>query len=597
MSGITQNTLDVIIAPVRISQCKIFINDRNYTSWTFQDIDENKEITEDNQIYDKLKDISPIEKKLFTGDVINIDGNVTYSFIKQCSNLAGVLLLDKTYGRTENKKRLLYKCIPHDKRLPFFLVPYDIKTDFQKNVINKYITFKYDNWNTQFPRAIINEMLGSVNDLSVYYEYQLYCRNLYVSLKKFTEKTKYIKQNDITGQIDVIIKNTGYVIENRRDDYIFTIDPKNSIDLDDAMSIVDMGDGTYRISIYISNVFFWMEHFDLWESFSERVSTIYLPNYKRPLLPNILSNDLCSLLEKQPRIAFVMDIFVDKTGKIMEDNTTFTHALICVSKNYEYENPKMISKDKSYKLLFSITQNLDNNASVVTDSHDLIAFWMIEFNKRCGKKMAEHKIGIFRSTVSFTNPNSDCCEEETNSELSADARRIISNWNNLSGQYIQYREEIDEMTHHILQINGYIHITSPIRRLVDLLNQMLFFSHNGVVISKSAKLFLEKWLNNLDYINTSMRSIRKIQTDCEVMQRCFENPNIMHTKYSGIVFDKVKKNDGLITYMVYLENIKMLSRITTHIDVENTTRHNFYIYLFEGEYLTKKKIRLQFILT
>mgnify|MGYP003349115130 FL=1 len=80
-----------------------------------------------------------------------------------------------------------------------------------------------------------------------------------------------------------------------------------------------------------------------------------------------------------------------------------------------------------------------------------------------------------------------------------------------------------------------------------------------------------------------MRSIRKIQTDCEVMKRCFEDPNIMNNEYEGVIFDKIAKTDGLNTYMVYLEKLKLLSRITTHIELTNYTKINFKLYLFEEE--------------
>ena len=59
---------------------------------------------------------------------------------------------------------------------------------------------------------------------------------------------------------------------------------------------------------YISNVVFWMEILDLWESFDDRIATIYLPDRKRPMLPTILSDALCSLQENRIRFAFTLDI-------------------------------------------------------------------------------------------------------------------------------------------------------------------------------------------------------------------------------------------------------------------------------------------------
>jgi len=102
-------------------------------------------------------------------------------------------------------------------------------------------------------------------------------------------------------------------------------------------------------------------------------------------------------------------------------------------------------------------------------------------------------------------------------------------------------------------------------------------------------------LGELDYLNASMRSIRKIQTDCDVLNRCFTNPDIMYNEYSGIIFDKILKNDGNYSYMVYLKGVKLLSRFSSHNNFDDYSTHNFKIYLFEDEDKTKKKIRLQLI--
>jgi hypothetical protein len=103
------------------------------------------------------------------------------------------------------------------------------------------------------------------------------------------------------------------------------------------------------------------------------------------------------------------------------------------------------------------------------------------------------------------------------------------------------------------------------------------------------------WLEKLDYINGSMRSIRKVQTDCEVVNRCFTNPDIMKIEYTGIVFDKMKKSDNIYSYMIYLEDIKLLSRIICRTDVPNYSKNKFKLYLFEDEDKIKNKIRLHMV--
>ena len=75
---------------------RVFINDRNYSSWEFYDFDTNKEINKDT--YPK---INPLEMKFFAKDIITEDGELVFSHIKTCTYIAGVLLL-------ENNKRSEY---------------------------------------------------------------------------------------------------------------------------------------------------------------------------------------------------------------------------------------------------------------------------------------------------------------------------------------------------------------------------------------------------------------------------------------------------------------------------------------------------------
>jgi hypothetical protein len=69
----------------------------------------------------------------------------------------------------------------------------------------------------------------------------------------------------------------------------------------------------------------------------------------------------------------------------------------------------------------------------------------------------------------------------------------------------------------------------------------------------------------------------------------------MDNVQKGIIFDKNKKIDGIYTYMVYLDELKLLSRITTINNFENYSRVSCKLYLFEDEDKIKKKIRLQII--
>jgi exoribonuclease R len=585
------------------SKFKIYVRDRTYKDWTFANNETNTDINIED--YPLLKTVEPSEQKIFSRDVFEIstiNGESTirkiHSYVRNCQAIAGILVLEnnKTFGRTENKKRLLYKCIPDDTYLPVFLVPYEVKLGFSKVQKNKYVVFKFDNWDDKHPHGIITETIGDVDILEHFYEYQLYSKSLHISITEFTNKTRNALNKKTHDEfVKQIFTNPNFIIEDRRDKYVFTIDPVNSLDYDDGFGIEQVGDN-WRISVYIANVFLWLEILGLWNSFSQRVSTIYLPDRRRPMLPTVLSDALCSLQQNQPRFALVMDVMVDKHGKLIEEiPIRYSNALINVSKNYNYEDPKMLNNDVAYQKLFDLSYLMDNS---VKNSHDIVSHWMIQMNMFTGSFMSLHKIGIFRSAVYI---NSNLRVDAVG--LKEDTIRVIRSWNNTVGQYIPFMDDIS-IEHELINSKSfkseskvYIHITSPIRRLVDLLNQMIILQHNGLVksVSQDASKFLDDWMRKIDYVNTSMRSIRKIQTECELLNRVFNQPELMDVEHEGIVFDKIIKNDGSINYMIYLEKIKLLSRINTHSDISNYTVCKCKMYLFEDEDKLKKKIRVQII--
>jgi exoribonuclease R len=330
------------------------------------------------------------------------------------------------------------------------------------------------------------------------------------------------------------------------------------------------------------------------------VATIYLPDRRRPMLPTVLSDSLCSLLENEPRFAFAMEITVETaTGRILSlEEPVFKNVIISVAKNYHYDDPELLYVNESYKELFEITKKMTKH--IVKTSHDVVSFWMVKMNHLIGQYMVKNQIGIFRSTVylnELSQKKIDSISDIDISHLNDDTRRVIQSWNNNMGKYVLFEEDVD-LTHCMMDAN-YIHITSPIRRLVDLLNQIILFNHSHIVkkCSDDSIQFLNNWKKQIEYINTSMRSIRKVQTDCDLLHKCTVDPDIMKTVHDGIIFDMISKNDKSVTFMVYLEDLKLLSRVVLlpGANIENYVKAKFRLYLFEDEDKTKRKIRLQMV--
>jgi len=568
---------------------KLYVNDRNYTNWTTYETANFQPITIDN--------LNPSLEKLFSNDVFTFNEDesckIIHSSIRTTCSLPGVLIIDgnKTFGRKNGK--LLYKCIPDDMRIPAFLIPYEIKNvGFSKVFINLYVTFSFVDWSDKHPYGILTNVIGPVDELDNFYEYQLHCKSLNASIQKFQKDTGQALKNKSHDEFIESIKEKYDSIKdrtNQTDWCIFTIDPQNSADFDDGFSIKELDGNIQQLSIYISNVTIWMDVLNLWDSFSQRISTIYLPDRKRPMLPTILSDCLCSLQENATRIAFTMDIFIQNNEII---DIQYSNCLIKVFKNYTYEHKELLS-NMHYKKLFDTTKILAKKYKYINNvrnSHEVVCYLMILMNYNCAKEMLKFKTGIFRSTIMKR-------EVLVPDFVPDDVGKFIKIWNSSCGQYIDISKADDINTRHeLLDMDAYIHITSPIRRLVDLLNIIKFQKiMNLIELSPNVDSFYEKWINDLDYINVTMRSIRKVQIDCSLLDLCANHPDIMDKEYDGFLFDKLARNDGLYQFIVFLPELKLASRITLRDNFENFNNKKFKLFLFNDEESFKKKIRLHLL--
>ena len=374
-----------------------------------------------------------------------------------------------------------------------------------------------------------------------------------------------------------------------------------------------MGFADGVLSIYIANVPIIMEYFKLWDSFSERISTIYLPDRKCPMLPSLLSDNLCSLLENEPRFAFCLDVTLAEDGEI--SGLKFSNVLINVSKNYRYEEPDLIV-DGVYNNILGITRNLCRKTKYVKeikDSHDVIAYLMILMNYESANVAQRFKSGIFRTLcLKDFRENKDGDqdrdrdrdrdrdqdkdkdkEKEKETTMDAEIYNFIKIWQSSSGQYTDYNHKTG---HDLIGIDNYMHITSPIRRLVDLLNMMnLQRCLSLVETSDLGAQFYANWINRLDYINMTMRAIRKIQTDCNILNICVNNTDLLDKEYDGYVFDKIERNNKYLQYTVYLPAIKMIARVNIKDDMEDYSRHKFGLYLIQDGLTLKRKIRVSLL--
>lgn len=581
-----------------MSLLKININHRNYSDWTILDADTLLPLSSDIISLSVDVEFDPIQHKLFTGDIFTFENGIVTirnSSVRNMQDIPAVLILadNKTYGRTKGiKGKLLYKCIPDDIRLPIFLVPYEIKhVGFSKVFFNLYVTINFSDWTSNaLPFATLTQNIGPVSILENFYEYQLYCKSLNTSMQKFNNATKMLVKEDHEAFIhNIVLKHPS--IEDRTSSYtVFSIDPSNCTDFDDAFSIKLQDDNTVLLSIYIANVTIIMDALNLWSSVSKRIATIYLPDKKRPMLPTILSDCLCSLQKGSSRFAFVLDLVINQTnGEII--STKYSNCLIRVHKNYVYEEPDLL-KNSSYILLLDTTRLLSQKYKYInhiSGSHDVVAYLMILMNYFSAKELLKTKVGIFRSTVVNTKQQTILPDN-----VPEDVVKFVKIWNSSFGQYVVLNGDLDlNLEHSLLNMDAYIHITSPIRRLVDLLNLIKFQEVLQLsTLSQNTSDFYTHWTDKIDYINVTMRAIKKIQNDCSLLDT-FNKGCILDKLYDGYCFDKIARSDGLFQYIVFLPELKLTSKVTIREDLHNYQLKQYKLFLFNNEERFKKKIRLQ----
>jgi len=583
---------------IEMTLYEIKIKDRQYLEWSVH-------TKTGGNLCDETITASPVENKMFHGDIFVLNKNtveIVESPVKKMV-IPGVLVLkhNKTYGRHSNGK-LLYKCIPDDAKIPAFLVPYEMKNmGFSKVFMNIYVTFCFSEWTQKHPLGVIHQVIGPIDELVNFYEYQLYCKHVNASLQKVTKKTMdALKEHN--DSIYEIIDQKYPSIEDRTAWRVFSIDPDGSVDFDDAFSVRQVGDDITMVSIYISNVTLWLDVLNLWQHLTNRVSTIYLPDKKRTMLPAILSDNLCSLLSKYTRYAFTMDIYISNTTFEIQE-IKYVNTKVRLYKNYVYEAAGLL-KDDNYKILYGLVKDglsktkkyayMEN----IGDSHDLVQYLMIFMNYHCAKELLGNKNGIFRAVSKRS------MDDEKLPDLPSGVLNIITMIKSYSGKYVDIKNSghsSDIIAHEMMKMDAYVHITSPIRRLVDLLNMIQIQQNmNLLQLSPAAYTFYENWCLKIDEINKDTKSIKKIHADCNLLYVCDKKPELMDQIHKGYAFSKKEVTyenvENKYEYLVYLPDMNITSRIFSKEDDLLYSPQNYKLYLFNDEEKFKKKIRLQLII-
>ena len=126
-----------------------------------------------------------------------------------------------------------------------------------------------------------------------------------------------------------------------RDTTTFTIDPFDAKDFDDALSITELNNNLYEIGIHIADVSHYVvEDSDLDKEAMDRGTSVYLVDRTIPMLPEELSNDLCSLRPQEEKLTFSVVFQINDKGEIK--GCWFGKTIIKSDRRFTYEEVQTI---------------------------------------------------------------------------------------------------------------------------------------------------------------------------------------------------------------------------------------------------------------
>lgn len=310
-----------------------------------------------------------------------------------------------------------------------------------------------------------------------------------------------------------------------------TIDPTTARDFDDALTITKDNKGCYHLGVHIADVSHYVKDGSkIDQEAQKRCNSTYFIDKVVPMLPEELSNDLCSLKEGVDRYTASVLMKFDAKGVLKEHK--ITKALIRSDKRFTYEEAKQVLDRKltsphlkMLRLLVELCNHLkkqkkdrgcvelsmpeirmvlDEQSIPYTEdwieydiTHQLVEEFMLKANEVIATELMESKKqGVFRVHES---PDQDNLKEffaiaqlfghtiphtpssQDIAKLFEDAKGSVYS-DQLSVKYIRSMKlaiySTDNIGHYGLNLANYTHFTSPIRRYSDLIVHRLIFEKN-----------------------------------------------------------------------------------------------------------------------
>jgi ribonuclease R len=268
------------------------------------------------------------------------------------------------------RKRTQFVGTFHQTKYYGFMVPDDPKVyrDFfipkenQKNVKEgQKILVSLEKWETDHlnPEGKIIDIIGfpgepGVDVASVAYSFSLAIKFPQNVETEAWEIKKSFEQNDLKNRLDL------------RNLDVLTIDPPDAKDFDDAVSLETLKNGNFRLGVHIADV----SHYVCKDSMVdkeayERGTSVYLVDRVIPMLPEILSNQLCSLQPDQDKLTYSCLMEVTKEGEVV--NYELKPTVINSKRRFTYEEVQSIVDGKKSDSFFPVLSEMMKFSKILSN--------------------------------------------------------------------------------------------------------------------------------------------------------------------------------------------------------------------------------------
>ena len=462
--------------------------------------------------------------KAFHGDIVRVQVATGVSSTKRSEGKVVEVVERKQtmfVGNVKITKNIAFFEISGDKPIPDFYIPIEKlngAVDGDK-VIARFVKWDKDD---RKPQAEVQSVIKSSDESDMAMKEILIEAGFPIGFEE-----QLIKEaEEFSGKIT---REETSKRKDCRDILTFTIDPVDAKDFDDAISIRNLDNGNYEIGVHIADVSHFVKPGTLMDKVAyERATSVYLPDRVNPMLPEKISNELCSLRPNEDKYTFSVIFQITNRGEIK--HTWIGRTIIHSNHRFSYEEVQQIieTKDglqfKAILLLNNLAQQfrakrfengainfsstevkfqLDENAKPIgivikesKEAHKLIEEFMLLANKAVAEYVS--KIKINKEPIPFPYRIHATPDDEKIKPFAAFARKfgyqfdmhdekqVASSFNNLlrdvhgkPEQHVLEQLGIRTMAkavytpenigHYGLGFENYCHFTSPIRRYPDVM--------------------------------------------------------------------------------------------------------------------------------